>query len=196
MFAMYDMCHLIKSLRNMHMNYDFSTPDGITSFGIIRSMYSLDTAGSSTRLCPKLSEKHIYPNSFEKMRVKFATQVYSTTCAAAIRTMADLNAFGDRTEIAIATSTFLMKIDRMFDCLNCKRLFDRNPYKCSLQKNNEVKFYLESMLDYFKIVEDDLEDRELIELIPNKEMDITAIDLNSMRYICGYILYKFLKKKK
>jgi hypothetical protein len=38
------------------------------------------------RAAPKLTEKHIHPNNFAKMRVKYATQVFSPTVAAAICT--------------------------------------------------------------------------------------------------------------
>lgn len=46
--------------------------------------------------CPKLTHKHIYPNSFEKIRVKLATQVYSHTCSVAVQTLAEINKFSDR----------------------------------------------------------------------------------------------------
>ena len=66
-YALYDPVHLTKSIRNILMKYDLKTPDGNVSFNIIKSLY-LNDSKTITRMCPKLSCKHIFPNNFEKMR--------------------------------------------------------------------------------------------------------------------------------
>lgn len=39
------------------------------------------------KLCPKLTERHIYPNNWDKMTVARAIQVFSNTVSVAIRTL-------------------------------------------------------------------------------------------------------------
>lgn len=152
-YALFDVPHLIKSIRNMHMKYDFQTEDGLASFNILRSMYDIDTQCKSTRMCPKLTEAHIHPNSFEKMSVSRATQVYSHSSAVAIKTMVGLNKFGNMNDVALSTSKFVEKIDKLFDCLNSKYLYHKNPYSCAIQKNNNVHVFLLEMLQYFEKIQ-------------------------------------------
>lgn len=66
------------------MRGEMKTPDGKVSWQIIVQLFEIDTNNTSARLCPKLTRKHIYPNSFEKMKVKYATQVFSYTVSSAI----------------------------------------------------------------------------------------------------------------
>lgn len=77
--ALYDTPNLIKSFRNVLMKSNLNTPDGVASWQVIRNMFDLDISNVA-RLCPKLTNKHIYPNNFQKMRVKLGTQVLSHTC--------------------------------------------------------------------------------------------------------------------
>lgn len=147
--GIFDGCHLIKSLRNTQLKYDLETLDGVVSFGPIRSLYTLDS-NSVTKMCPKLTEAHIFPNSFQKMRVKLATQVYSRSVAVGLKTLVELDKITSSPEIATSTANFIEKIDKLFDCLNSKELFDPNLYKCALQKDNHVYIYLQEMIHYFK----------------------------------------------
>ena len=42
---------------------------------------------AKNKMSPRLTRQHICPNIFEKMRVKFPTQIFSRTVAAAIKTI-------------------------------------------------------------------------------------------------------------
>ncbi|XP_063859154.1 uncharacterized protein LOC135100120 [Scylla paramamosain] len=64
------------------------------------------------RLAPKLTDKHIYCNTFDKMRVCMATQVFSRTVAAGIDTHSSL---GSLPKDAATTATFIYKMDMLFD---------------------------------------------------------------------------------
>ena len=147
-FVLYDAPHLIKSLRNMLMTRNLKTPDGTVSWDIIRQLYELDQ--NSVRLCPKLTTKHIFPNAFEKMKVKYATQIFSHSVASAILTAVKSGKFSGCQESALATATFIEKINKLFDCLNSYCLYDRNPHKCALQANNIPYEYLQDMKNYFQ----------------------------------------------
>ncbi|XP_041449670.1 uncharacterized protein LOC121404395 [Drosophila obscura] len=102
------------------------------------------------KLCPKLTSKHIYPNSFEKMKVKYATQVFSHTVSSAIKTLIESGNFDDCRDVAYSTAIFLERVNKMFDCLNSNNLSDKNPMKSALQKNNNVEKYIMEMKEYFE----------------------------------------------
>lgn len=143
----YDVPHLIKSFRNQLIKHDLITEDGTVSWNIIAKMYSLDIQGP-TRMCPKLNQKHIYPNSFEKMKVNLAVQILSNTCSVAIKTYVECGHFTDCKDVAVTTTSFLQKINNLFDCLNSSVLITDNPYRSALQMNNDVHKYLISIKSY------------------------------------------------
>ena len=134
---MYDIPHLIKSIRNNLIKYDISTNNGTASWSIVRELYELEKY-KTTKLCPKLTMRHVYPNSFEKMRVRLSTQVFSRSCSAAIKKTTDyFKMFSEATSnLALPTALFLEKIDSVFDGLNGKYFKHKNKYLCSLQSKN------------------------------------------------------------
>lgn len=83
-YVMYDFPHLMKSVRNNLMKRNkfgafvgqISTYDGVADWGHIATLYNLETSSVKAR-ATKLTERHIYPNNFQKMSVKLATQVFS-----------------------------------------------------------------------------------------------------------------------
>lgn len=148
MACIYDVPHLIKSVRNTLMKSDIKTPDGLVSWNIILELYNLEV-NSITKCCPKITAKHIYPNNFEKMRVKLATQIFSRSVVAGIKTAIQLNKISScNKEIACSTYKFIEKIDKLFDCLNSKTKYEKNPFRCAFITNNEVDTYLEFMVNY------------------------------------------------
>lgn len=149
-YGVYDICHLIKSLRNIMMKNDIETPDGKVSWRIIKKLYEIDSQNSSTRLCPKLTPKHIAPGNFDKMKVKYATQIFSHTVSSAIRTLVRIGHYKDCENTALSTADFVEKINKLFDCLNSHVLYDKNPYRSALCKNNNIEAYLKEMKVYFQ----------------------------------------------
>lgn len=81
----YDTPHLLKSVRNNLIKYDFLMNGHPVKWQYIKDFYNRDSQ-MSLRLAPKLSSKHIYCNTFEKMRVCLAAQVFSRSVAAGIHT--------------------------------------------------------------------------------------------------------------
>lgn len=147
-YATFDTPHLIKSIRNNLMQSQMETPDGTVSWNVIKEIYESEK-NSSTKLCPKLTYRHIYPNTFEKMRVTLATQVFSRTVAAAIRTRHELQKFTVENEkYALATANFCEKIDKLFDNLNSKTLYSKNSNQCALKENNYIVENLKFMKHY------------------------------------------------
>ena len=148
-YALYDICHIIKSIRNNLLNgTKFICPDGTVCWSVVQQLYNWERT-STTKVCPKLTSKHIYPNTFEKMRVRFATQIFSKSVVAGIKTAIDLKIL-ENEELAISTSKCFDVLDKVFDCLNSKKLFSANPYTCALMEDNTVCQTLNAGLSYFK----------------------------------------------
>lgn len=151
-FFLYDFPHLVKSLRNQLLKSDLVTSDGEVSFKVIRELYELER-NKVTKMCPKLTEKHINPNNFEKMRVSLATQVFSRSVAAGIRTTVVLKKFINVSEqISENTAKFVERVDNIFDCMNSGSSFDKNIAKSGIKKDNEVYKSIKQFITYIQNV--------------------------------------------
>lgn len=149
-FVLYDPPHLIKSFRNALLTNNIKTSDGEVSWSVYQELHNLDCS-NIVKMCPKLTEKHLNPNQFEKMRVKYATQIFSRSVAGAIQTCVDLSHFKNNSKAIIhSIKIFTEKIDRLFDCLNSRVRDDKNIYKSSIKRdgNNYVTDYLKEMIAY------------------------------------------------
>lgn len=80
----------------------------------LQTLFDLDTNPTS-RLVPKLTKVHLKPNSFQKMRVKYVSQVMSHTVAAGLET---LTAVGTLPITAQGTVDFIDSMDKLFDLFN------------------------------------------------------------------------------
>lgn len=86
------------------------------------------------------------------MRVKYASQIFSNSVAATVKSASELEAI--ESDTAKETSELINNINRIFDSLNSKTLLDPNPNRRPLFKNyptslNNLKFGLQ----YFKTLE-------------------------------------------
>ena len=129
---MYDTPHLIKSIRNNFMKHYISIDNSICKWEYIEILYTMDTK-MSLRFAPKLTDEYIYCNTFDKMRVKLATQVLSKTVAAAIETY---STFGALPSEAISTAKFINKMDMLFDLFNSNKKQHFKPTKCAFTSSN------------------------------------------------------------
>lgn len=82
-YLMFDPPHLIKCIRNNLMKYTFTFGHYTAKWQDIVAFYNKDKE-MPIRAAPKLTDKHIHPNNFQKMKVKYATQILSHTVAASI----------------------------------------------------------------------------------------------------------------
>lgn len=141
-YTLFDIPHLIKSIRNnlMNENISFETECGqnlIASWQDIQLLFNIDSKSTTYRATPKLTYKHIHPNNFQKMRVKLATQIFSRSVSNAMKAAiisGELN-----TSTAQGTTIFIQLINDLFDSFNSKVLNDPNPLKCAISVfNNNV----------------------------------------------------------
>ena len=148
--GIFDPPHLIKSFRNALLTSDIKSPDGTVSWKVIRALYKLEI-DSVTRMCPRLTDNHENPGHFDQMKVKLASQVFSQSVVARLKTVYELNKFLECVkQNTPATWAFFEKVDKLFDCLNSKCLFDGNQFRSALQHHDKsVPFkFLTDMIDY------------------------------------------------
>jgi hypothetical protein len=84
-FSIFDVPHLIKSLRNNLIGCNFVKDNmKITVFSDIAAKYQIDKKNIKSKSLLKITEAHINPSSFQKMRVNLAVQLFSHTMASTI----------------------------------------------------------------------------------------------------------------
>ncbi|KAK9685445.1 hypothetical protein QE152_g38041 [Popillia japonica] len=113
---------------------DFIYDNKKVSFGDVRAMYSIDKASKTGKALPKLSDKHMNPNNFQKMNVQLVVQVLSRSVSASIRTAKET---GERnTATAYNTANFIELINDTFDILNSRVLNSKRKYCKALSVAN------------------------------------------------------------
>jgi hypothetical protein len=74
-FMSFDYCHALKNGRNLFLDHDMASSDGI-----ITANYLKELLGIQEKLIIKpvlyLTKKHIYPSNLEKMKVRLAVHSY------------------------------------------------------------------------------------------------------------------------
>lgn len=77
----YDVPHLMKCIRNNLMTKDLLfTIDGIqkhAKWSHFQELYTEDGLIPNSKMLPRLTDQHIIPEKVKKMKVKYATQVFS-----------------------------------------------------------------------------------------------------------------------
>ena len=143
-FYLFDPPHLIKAIRNNLMKYNFQFGKFVASWKDIRILYEKDSV-LSIRCCPKLTDKHLNPNGFQKMKEKLATHVISHTVAAAILTYVSLNALPPS---ATGTAEFLLKFDEIFDSLNSSNLNSPEPHRRAMSASSVHKEFIPQAINF------------------------------------------------
>lgn len=131
-FFMYDTPHLLKSVRNNLIRHDVVINGQSVSWRYIEEFYAKDKQ-MSIRLAPKLTDKHIYCNNYDKMKVNLASQVFSRSVAAGIHTHATL---GSMPSTATFTANFIHKMDSLFDMFNSSQTKHYRSSKTAISMNN------------------------------------------------------------
>lgn len=153
-FTCFDAPHLLKSLRNNFMNpkLQLRIHKKVISWNDIKKTYDVDQQSNTTRAMVKITPKHIFPTNFEKMRVKYAAQVFSHSVAAAIKTASAIKQINSNT--SLDTADFIENINNIFDALNSRIVNDPNPSRRPLSIfNNHTADILQKGIQYFNSVE-------------------------------------------
>lgn len=134
LILIYDMPHLIKSLRNNLLDGNIQIDNNIISFQDVKAAYEIDTQSKTARALCKITPSHLTPNAFQKMSCKLAIQLLSRSVAATIKTCISTGELKSNT--ALYTSQFIEKINDMFDSANSKNLYDTNPNRRPMSERN------------------------------------------------------------
>ena len=145
-FLMFDPPHLLKCVRNNLMKYTFKFDGYVAVWNDVENFYQKDIS-LTIRAAPKLTEKHIHPNNFAKMRVKYATQVLSHTVAAAICTYVSV---GGLPSSAMGTAELLSRFDSIFDCFNSSTLHTTKKLRCAVNEKTSHIEYLKESITFIK----------------------------------------------
>lgn len=130
-FCFYDFVHLIKSVRNNLLVSNIFIDDEVISWSVLNKLFYAENG--VVRSMHKLTEAHIKPDNFQKMRVKLATQVFSHHVSTAIFAAASTNIFNEEEKlVALSTASFIFKLNKLFDNMNSTNRYSKNPDKCAL----------------------------------------------------------------
>jgi hypothetical protein len=143
-FYLYDPPHIIKAIRNNLINYNFHFSGKVASWSDITTVYNHDKT-LPIRLCPKLTDRHMQPNGFQKMRVKYATQTLSHTVSAAVETYMSL---GRLPSSACGTAELVSKLDQTFDCLNSSTFNSPKGLRRPITHNSPHEKFFQEMLTF------------------------------------------------
>lgn len=145
-FYMFDPPHLMKSIRNNLHKYTFQFKDSATNkvtqakWDVIEKYYEIDKM-QNFRLTPKLTDNHIYLPPFSKMKVKWATQIFSRSVAAALETHKEILGVN-----ALATAQFVSTFNDIFDTVNSSGLFNAIKLRSAITDNSgHIDFITESV---------------------------------------------------
>ena len=123
------------SVRNNLTKYSFRYGEHVASWEDIEIVYSRELA-LQIRSAPKLNEKQIRPNNFNKMKVKLATQVLSHTVTA-------LN-------VHMLALKFIETFDSIFDCVNSSSLQSTKVLKCALCDQTKRQDFMKEPIGFMK----------------------------------------------
>lgn len=149
LFYIFDIPHIIKALRNMLIKYDFYVYGKVISWQYIKAFYDNDK-NFPIRAAHKLTESHINPSNFEKMKVKLATQIFSHSVYVG---MTCYIRFGYLPAEAAETADFVERIDKLFDILNSSQTSSSKKYNAAFKGETYQIEFLTDCLSFFNKLE-------------------------------------------
>lgn len=171
----FDVPHLLKSTRNNFFTYNFRLPEGTVKKCYLDTFYEHDKK-KEYRLCPKLTNEHLSPGNFQKMKVKYASQIFSHSVAAALQTYIDFKVLPSDANVTVK---FIKTINDLFDLLNSCHL---NNFNAFMGTEKQFKFLeeIESMFDNLKVLK--------MVKVKDQEKSVEKCLNNQMHFIYGWKL--------
>lgn len=121
---------------------EFRWADRKTSWDYIEEFYQKDKSYKN-RTAPKLTNSHVAPGKFEKLRVKYATQILSATVAAGLEMHINLKSLP---EAAVGTLEFVEQFDKLFDIFNSSTFNTAKTYRKPFSgEDYQISFLQESL---------------------------------------------------
>lgn len=140
----FDPCHLVKATRNNLLKHSFHFEGKKTSWEYIDTFYKNDKK-QFYRCAPKLTDSHLHPSNFEKLKVRLASQVLSHTVASGMNMSISLGVLPSE---AFATVETIERFNNLFDMLNAFSLRDPNKFKTVYEGSQFQIDFLKETIDF------------------------------------------------
>lgn len=136
-----DFPHLLKCLRNRFLSQGYSTPAGKVNMEFVKEAWKEDQKSTiKLKVMPKLSQVHLHPNGFEKMRVNIAFQLFGDPVIKGLSFYSEeISVYGD----SKPTVDFIQKINQLI-----KVMTSRTP-KTAL-RNGSLQY--KALTDFIKFI--------------------------------------------
>lgn len=145
---MFDTPHLLKSTRNNLINYNFVLKNGdVASWDDIKKTHEHFHGHYSGMI--NVSTSHLNPNKWEKMSVKLAAKVLSSSVSKSISLLIRKGKIDKK---ASGTSDFIKKIDQLFDKLNAHLITHPNQFKTVYRGSATENSFVEEMVEYISAI--------------------------------------------
>lgn len=150
-FIILDPCHMLKLVRNALADTGpfFDDNNRIISWQLFSNLVNLQEQ-QGLHLANKLRRRHVQFSN-EKMKVRLAAQIFSSSVADALE-YCSLDLKLDDFKNSEGTIIFCRTIDKLFDILNTRNSLSKNPYRKSLSAYN-INFlisFFSQVSDYLK----------------------------------------------
>ena len=142
---------LFKWWRNNLINNNYVIEDETVSWAAIRELRELERLKSS-KAAPKLTDRYLDPNNFQKMNVKLAVQVFNGSVSRAM--MAGFATKELHNPNCVSTAQFLWSMNSIFDCLNAQSPNDQNPLNRGLcDSRPQVEITLHDAIPWIETIQ-------------------------------------------
>ncbi|KAJ8911995.1 hypothetical protein NQ315_003277 [Exocentrus adspersus] len=160
----YDPPHLLKGIRNnlinKHLIWNKNGVLHTAKWDHIINVYKFDNASGNLRLLPKLTDSHVIPEKLKKMKVSYASQIFSHYVASVMQLLSSVKGFTSYIQCfsysgldksATETAEILSFFDKLFDSVNGYALLSSHgkELKCAATVQNFKQFYKTLLLNNF-----------------------------------------------
>lgn len=149
-YFMYDVPHLLKSIRNNLKKHDIFFNGGIAKWVHLVQLYDAEQS-MQVKSVPKLTRRHVQLPAFSSMRVNLAAQVFSHSVASSLSLYVNLGS-NKISSNATQTAQFLSAMDRIFDIFNSSSMCSTKIFKRPVAEStkhwdelNRAELFLKSM---------------------------------------------------
>lgn len=182
----FDVPHLIKCVRNHFLQKDIHFGDKIATWSDLVKLHTLDGSDYDAQICNKITEKHLFPTNKQKMRVKYATQIFSRTVYAALIFAKNCNAIDEK-----GTAEFIYFMDQLFDSLNSIKNGTKPLQKAITDVSPHFNFWTKAE-NFLRSLKFNKEDKYVTSPPSIKNLIITIYNIQNLWKILKDLDFKYL----
>ncbi|KAM7296801.1 hypothetical protein ISCGN_021956 [Ixodes scapularis] len=185
LYFLSDFPHLVKNLRNRLLQTSFDTPDGKVSLQPLREALKLDANNITMKAMPRLTNTHLQPNNFEKMRVTYAFQLFGTEA------LRGLHFYKPQLERRCGSIDATLKFFRMMNSL-ITLMTSRFPAEALRADSSQVR-ELADFLDFLTKWENQAEKKHFLSDSTAEGLRVTiASTLDLLSYVHSELGYSYI----